>query len=174
MIALLLAGGVALAASLLGTRYLIDWLQRHRIGQPIHEDVPEGHKVKAGTPTMGGSASSSRAVVGYVVAHVRERPRRSPAPACSCMALIVGAGIVGVLDDWIKVARSATSGSASGPSRSACSSSPSASPCSRVTFTDGPHPALVHPLRLLRPRPAHGRAGSLWGVLLILGVDQRA
>ena len=71
VIALLLAGGLALAASLLGTRYLIDWLHRHRIGQPIHEDVPEGHKVKAGTPTMGGLGIVVAAVVGYVVAHVR-------------------------------------------------------------------------------------------------------
>ena len=54
MIRLLLAAGIALVVSLFGTKFLIAWLTRHRIGQPIHEDVPEGHTTKAGTPTMGG------------------------------------------------------------------------------------------------------------------------
>ena len=62
-----MAAGIALAASLVGTRYLIDWLQRHRIGQPIHEDV-EGHVTKAGTPTMGGVAFVTAAhVVRYLI-----------------------------------------------------------------------------------------------------------
>jgi phospho-N-acetylmuramoyl-pentapeptide-transferase len=104
VIALLLAGGLALSASLLTTRYLIDWLQRHRIGQPIHEDVPEGHRVKAGKPTMGGVGIVVAAVVGYVVAHVRSGLVFTRS-GLLVMALIVGAGIVGALDDWIKVSQ---------------------------------------------------------------------
>ena len=52
MVPLLIAGAISLAASLLGTRYLIDWLKAHRVGQPIHEDVPDGHVTKAGTLTV--------------------------------------------------------------------------------------------------------------------------
>ena len=63
MVPLLIAGAISLAASLLGTRYLIDWLKAHRVGQPIHEDVPDGHITKAGTPTMGGVAIVVAAVV---------------------------------------------------------------------------------------------------------------
>ena len=91
VIALLLAGGLALAASLVGTRYLIDWLQRHRIGQPIREDMPEGHQVKAGTPTMGGLAIVVAAVVGYVVAHLRSGLVFTRS-GLLVLALIVGAG----------------------------------------------------------------------------------
>ena len=66
MIRLLLAAGISLAVSLFGTRFLIAWLTHHRIGQPIHEDVPEGHTTKAGTPTMGGIAIVSGGLIGYL------------------------------------------------------------------------------------------------------------
>jgi phospho-N-acetylmuramoyl-pentapeptide-transferase len=104
MIAMLMAAGIALAASLVGTRYLIDWLQRHRIGQPIHEDLPEGHQIKAGKPTMGGVAIVVGAVAGYLVAHLRSGLLFTRS-GLLVMALIVGAGIVGGVDDWIKVSR---------------------------------------------------------------------
>ncbi|CAN5852775.1 phospho-N-acetylmuramoyl-pentapeptide-transferase [soil metagenome] len=104
MIALLLAGGVSLLVSLLGTRYLIDWLRDHSIGQPIRDDGPEGHHVKAGTPTMGGVAIVVGALVGYLVSHVRPGQIFTRS-GLLVMGLIVGAGVVGLLDDWIKVSR---------------------------------------------------------------------
>jgi len=104
MIAMLMAAGISLAASLVGTRFLIDWLHRHKIGQPIHEDLPEGHQIKAGKPTMGGVAIVAGAVVGYTVAHLRSGLLFTRS-GLLVMALIVGAGIVGGLDDWIKVSR---------------------------------------------------------------------
>ena len=71
MISLLLAGGISLTLSLVGTRYLINWLRAHQVGQPIHANVPDGHTPKAGTPTMGGVAIVVAAVAGYAIAHVR-------------------------------------------------------------------------------------------------------
>jgi phospho-N-acetylmuramoyl-pentapeptide-transferase len=102
VVALLLAAGVALAVSLVGTRYLIDWLQARGFGQPIHEDVPESHTVKAGTPTMGGIAVVVATVAGYMAAHLRANVlfTRSGLLVLGC---IVGAGLVGLFDDWIKV-----------------------------------------------------------------------
>jgi phospho-N-acetylmuramoyl-pentapeptide-transferase len=35
----------------------IEFLRRRAFGQNIREEGPEGHKTKAGTPTMGGSSS---------------------------------------------------------------------------------------------------------------------
>src|SRR5437868_799714 len=67
VIRIFLAGGIALVIALVGTKYLIQILTRLSVGQPIHEDVPEGHTVKAGTPTMGGIAIVVAAVVSYVV-----------------------------------------------------------------------------------------------------------
>ena len=104
MIALLMAGGVALAVSLVGTRYLIELLLRNKIGQPIREDGPAGHITKAGIPTMGGLAIVAGAFVGYLVAHVRSRVIFTRS-GIFVMLLIVGAGFVGFLDDWIKVKR---------------------------------------------------------------------
>ncbi len=101
MTRLLAAAAVAMAVSLFGTKALIDWLTRHRIGQPIRDDGPEGHHTKAGTPTMGGVAIVAGAVSGYVVSDlVGGIYTRS---GLIVLATIVGAGIVGLLDDWIKV-----------------------------------------------------------------------
>jgi len=102
VIALLIAGGIGLSTSLLGTRFLIDFLRRHKVGQPIHEDLPEQQQVKAGKPTMGGIGIVVAAVVGYMVAHVRSGLVFTRS-GLLVLALIVGAGIVGGADDWIKV-----------------------------------------------------------------------
>jgi phospho-N-acetylmuramoyl-pentapeptide-transferase len=102
VVALLLAASLAVASSLVGTKLLIDWLVSRNVGQPIHEDVPEGHTVKAGTPTMGGVAIVLAAIVGYLAAHVRSGLVFTRTGVL-VMACIAGAGGVGLLDDWIKV-----------------------------------------------------------------------
>ncbi|MGI8937114.1 MAG: phospho-N-acetylmuramoyl-pentapeptide-transferase [Iamia sp.] len=104
MIALLMAAGVALATSLVGTRFLIVWLRQRGIGQPIHEDVPDAHQGKAGTPTMGGIAIVAGAVVGYLVAHTRSGMDFS-ASGLLLIALVIGSGAVGMTDDWIKISQ---------------------------------------------------------------------
>ena len=102
MIRLVLAAGIATAITLVGTRLLITGLTRRRIGQPIHEDVPEGHTVKAGTPTMGGLAIVAGAVAGYLVSDLYDGVFTWTGLAA--MGAIAGAGFVGFLDDWIKIA----------------------------------------------------------------------
>ncbi len=101
MIALLMAGGLSLAVSLVGSRFLIDFLRAHNIGQPIREEGPKGHQTKAGTPPMGGIAIVAGAVVGYAVAHVRPGVVFTRS-GIFVLLLVIGAGIVGFLDDWIK------------------------------------------------------------------------
>ncbi len=104
MIALLMAGGIGLATSLVGTRYLIAWLTEHRIGQSIREEGPQGHQAKAGTPTMGGLAIIVGLIVGYAVAHIRSRVVFTRS-GIFVVLLVVGAGLVGFLDDWIGITR---------------------------------------------------------------------
>lgn len=104
MIGLGLAAGTALLVALVGTRFLIDWLRSRGIGQPIHESVPSGHVTKAGTPTMGGLMIVAGAVAGYFVAHVREGVIFTRSGLLT-IAAIAGAGLVGLVDDWIKVSR---------------------------------------------------------------------
>jgi phospho-N-acetylmuramoyl-pentapeptide-transferase len=102
VVPLLIAGALSLGLSLLGTRYLIDWLKAHRVGQPIHEDVPDGHVTKAGTPTMGGVAVVVAAVAGYAAAHVHSGLVFTRTGVLVMLA-IAGAAVVGAFDDWIKV-----------------------------------------------------------------------
>jgi phospho-N-acetylmuramoyl-pentapeptide-transferase len=101
---LLLAASVSLAVSLVGTRFLIDWLRAHRVGQPIREDGPQGHFKKAGTPTMGGVGIVAGALVGYLAGHLRSGVIFTRAGILVMLA-IVGGGAVGLVDDWIKVSR---------------------------------------------------------------------
>ncbi len=102
MVALLIAACLAGLTSILGTKVLMDWLIARGVGQPIHEDVPAGHTVKAGTPPMGGLAIVTAAAMGYLAAHVRSGAlfTRTGLLVIGC---IVGAGLVGLLDDLIKV-----------------------------------------------------------------------
>ncbi len=104
MVALLLAGGIAMLTSLLGTRFLIPWLQARGVGQPIRVEGPEGHHTKAGTPTMGGITIVTGAVLGYVFSHVRSGTIFTRG-GLTVMLVIVGAATVGLLDDWLKVTR---------------------------------------------------------------------
>jgi len=45
---------IAMALALAAMPRMIVWLRRLGARQSIHEDVPEAHQAKAGTPTMGG------------------------------------------------------------------------------------------------------------------------
>jgi phospho-N-acetylmuramoyl-pentapeptide-transferase len=103
VIRLLLAVGLATVVSWIGTKVLIGWLTSRHIGQPIHEDVPEGHTVKAGTPTMGGLAIVGGAVVGYVVSDLYDGVFTWT--GLITMGAIAGAGLVGFFDDWLKLSR---------------------------------------------------------------------
>jgi phospho-N-acetylmuramoyl-pentapeptide-transferase len=104
MIRLLLAAGVSLALSLVGTHFLIGWLTQRRVGQPIREDGPAGHQSKAGTPTMGGIAIVGAGAMGWLISDVISSgtfTRRG----VIVMATMIGAAIVGGIDDWLKVSR---------------------------------------------------------------------
>ncbi|MCB1256202.1 MAG: phospho-N-acetylmuramoyl-pentapeptide-transferase [Microthrixaceae bacterium] len=103
MIALILASGVATLVSVLGTQLLINMLTRRAIGQPIHEDVPEGHLVKAGTPTMGGIALVAGGLAGYFTANVFIGTFSWTGLAI--MGAVAATSVLGFLDDWTKVSK---------------------------------------------------------------------
>lgn len=107
VIRLLMAAAIAFVVSLAGTRALISVLSRRHIGQPIREDGPSGHITKAGTPTMGGVAIVGATVLAYVLSSLilRSTGRGSvfTYSGLFVVAVVVGAGVVGFVDDWIKV-----------------------------------------------------------------------
>jgi phospho-N-acetylmuramoyl-pentapeptide-transferase len=93
-----------MSISLIGTRFLIRFLRRREIGQPIREEGPEGHITKAGTPTMGGLAIVGAAAVGWFLADIvggYEFTRRGTI----VMFTICLAAVVGLVDDGLKVFR---------------------------------------------------------------------
>ncbi|TIC88642.1 phospho-N-acetylmuramoyl-pentapeptide-transferase [Nocardioides sp. GY 10113] len=102
MRAILLGGGIALLISLLGTRTAISYFTRWGYGQEIREDGPTSHHTKRGTPTMGGVVIILAAVVGYFAAKLITLSTPS-ASALLLLFLFVGMGVVGFLDDFIKI-----------------------------------------------------------------------
>ena len=102
MRALLLSAGLAALCSLLATRFAAGWLIRHGFGQPIRDDGPTTHHVKRGTPTMGGLVIVLSAIAAYLAATIMTGGWPS-ASAWLLMLLFSGCGVVGFLDDFIKV-----------------------------------------------------------------------
>jgi phospho-N-acetylmuramoyl-pentapeptide-transferase len=102
--AVLLSGGIALLIALFGTRVAIRQFARLGFGQQIRDDGPTSHHTKLGTPTMGGVVVILAAVVGYFGAKLIEMDVPT-ASALLLMGLFVGMGLVGFLDDIIKIRR---------------------------------------------------------------------
>ena len=74
----------------------IPWLKKLKFGQTIYDLGPQSHKVKQGTPTMGGIIFAVPMIVAPMILSVPEQ-RFSFLP----MALLstVGFGLVGFVDD---------------------------------------------------------------------------
>jgi phospho-N-acetylmuramoyl-pentapeptide-transferase len=104
MRAILLGGGLALLISLLGTRIAITVFTGWGYGQEIRDDGPTTHHTKRGTPTMGGVVIILATVVAYFAAKLITRSMPS-ASALLLLFLFVGMGLVGFLDDFIKIAK---------------------------------------------------------------------
>lgn len=101
MIALLIAGGVALVFTLAMTPVFIRLFQAVGWGQFIRDDGPQSHHAKRGTPTMGGIVFIVGAGIGYLVGHwVTGVPWTMV--GVLVLAMIVGNGIVGFADDFLK------------------------------------------------------------------------
>ena len=102
MIAVLIAGAVALIVSLFGTPLAIRVFTRRGYGQLIRDDGPTSHHTKRGTPTLGGAVIISAVLAGYIVSHLM--PVRMPsASGLLVLFLMAGLGVVGFVDDWIKI-----------------------------------------------------------------------
>ena len=101
MRALLLAGGVAMAFSLFLTPFFIWLFTKWGWGQFIRADGPQSHHTKHGTPTMGGIIFILGACLGYFVGKLGndETPTVS---ALLVLFMMVGLGLVGFLDDFLK------------------------------------------------------------------------
>lgn len=76
---------------------VIPFLHRLKFGQQVREDGPQAHLKKQGTPTMGGMVILSSIIITSLL-YIRDYPRIIPV-----LFVTVGFGIIGFLDDYIKI-----------------------------------------------------------------------
>ncbi len=106
MKSIMIAALVGLVVSILLTPYLIKIFSRQGFGQEIRDDGPQTHLKKRGTPTMGGTAIIIAMWAGYLVAIAVQLLGGDGGPTASgwlLLYLTTGLGVVGVLDDYIKI-----------------------------------------------------------------------
>jgi len=102
--AVLISGGVAMLVALLGTPLFIRFLVRRQYGQFIRQDGPTAHFTKRGTPTMGGVVIIGATLLGWAAALLLTGTRPSVSEIL-VLFLMTGLGLVGFLDDFIKISR---------------------------------------------------------------------
>ena len=104
MKAVLVAAAVSLVLALFGTPLYIRFLVRRGYGQFIRDDGPTSHHTKRGTPTMGGAVIIASSLAAYAAAHVFTL---TPVTMSGLLVLFLmaGLGLVGFLDDYIKISR---------------------------------------------------------------------
>ncbi|MBB5832000.1 phospho-N-acetylmuramoyl-pentapeptide-transferase [Brachybacterium aquaticum] len=109
MIAIIIAGALALLLSILGTPVFIKVLERRGYGQFVRDDGPTTHATKRGTPTMGGVAIILAVLAAYFLTHlVLWTP-----PTVSVLLvlfLMLGLAVVGFLDDYLKISQQDSTG----------------------------------------------------------------
>ncbi len=104
MRAMLLAGGVSMAFSLFLTPAFIWLFRKWGWGQFIRDDGPQTHHIKRGTPTMGGVVIILASVIGYFTGKFGNGEEPSISALLVILAM-VGLGLVGFIDDFIKTHR---------------------------------------------------------------------
>ncbi|MCJ8332896.1 MAG: phospho-N-acetylmuramoyl-pentapeptide-transferase [Epibacterium sp.] len=103
------AGGAFLTALVFGFVFgkpLINVLRKKQgKGQPIRDDGPEGHFVKAGTPTMGGLL-----IVGALLTATLLWARWDNPFVWMVLFVTLGFALIGFVDDYAKVSKQSTAG----------------------------------------------------------------
>lgn len=76
---------------------IIPFLRRLKVGQTVRDEGPKSHLKKSGTPTMGGILILTSVVITSLL-YVKNYPKILPV-----LFLTLGFGLIGFLDDYIKV-----------------------------------------------------------------------
>lgn len=88
---------ISFAVSVILSPVIIPFLKKLKAGQTVRDDGPKTHLKKSGTPTMGGIIILLSVVITSIF-YVRDYPEILPV-----LFLTLGFGIIGFLDDYIKV-----------------------------------------------------------------------
>ncbi|MBT9779069.1 phospho-N-acetylmuramoyl-pentapeptide-transferase [Clostridium sp. MCC353] len=88
---------IAFAISAVLCPIVIPFLHKLKFGQQVREDGPQAHLKKSGTPTMGGLMILTSIIITSLF-YIRSYPKIIPV-----LFVTVGFGIIGFLDDYIKI-----------------------------------------------------------------------
>ena len=99
MIEILTAAAIAAGVVILSGPFLIPLLHKLKFGQSIREEGPASHKIKSGTPTMGGIFLIAAIVIATLIR------AEFTAEIFIALFIVVGHFILGFLDDYIKVVK---------------------------------------------------------------------
>ena len=88
---------IAFAISAILCPVVIPFLHKLKFGQQVREDGPQAHLKKAGTPTMGGLIILGSIIITSMF-YLKDYPKMIPV-----LFVTVGFGIIGFLDDYIKI-----------------------------------------------------------------------
>ena len=85
--------------------HFIKRLQMKHFGQSIRDDGPQSHKKKAGTPTMGGGLILMSTLIPCLMWVDMQNPL-----VWGVLIITWGFGLIGYLDDWLKVSKKNSKG----------------------------------------------------------------
>ena len=88
---------IAFAISALLCPIIIPFLHKMKFGQQVRDDGPQSHLKKQGTPTMGGLIILSSIIITSLF-YIPSYPKIIPV-----LFMTAGFGIIGFLDDYIKI-----------------------------------------------------------------------
>jgi phospho-N-acetylmuramoyl-pentapeptide-transferase len=92
------AGVLAAFLTVLGGGFFIKFLRDRSLGQNIREEGPAGHRVKQGTPTMGGLLILTMAAISFLIFTERS------AQAFTVLGVTIACAAIGFVDDYAKIA----------------------------------------------------------------------
>ncbi len=95
----LIAGTASLLMCLFLSPKFIEFLRQREFGQNIREEGPQGHKQKAGTPTMGGIIILAAIAVPFLVLSRRDWQ------SMGVFGVTVTCALMGFIDDYTKIVK---------------------------------------------------------------------
>ncbi|MEC5422785.1 phospho-N-acetylmuramoyl-pentapeptide-transferase [Virgibacillus sp. C22-A2] len=101
---LLITIAIAFLITVLLSPIFIPFLRRLKFGQSIREEGPQSHLKKTGTPTMGGVMIVFSIIITSIIMVSKVNPGSIGYELWLLIFVLIGYGLLGFLDDFIKVA----------------------------------------------------------------------